>query len=630
MSTPDAAQRAPRMSPFHWCVFIFVATLCAPAAHRFPANPEVYKAGYALVGALIMMTWLLARGVRGQHALEIPRLFAWLALFVGWAAVTLLWAPNRYYGFEELLEYLTALMIFVLVSNVLINEAALVRLLNLLFVSALVLALLAFAQYWFALDWVQRALRGPAATFGNQNFFMQYLVLIAPLGLALMTAAPTRVTLALYTVGLTLIYATFSITLTRAAIVAGVVQLVLFGPLYALSEGGDRRCRLRGFAVVAGIVVSTAVALGASELSDFDTRTDRLGARFSGAGQALSAPPPQALFASTGGVADPVMEVASKPVVDAAARSVADRLRYWTSTYHMILEHGLAGVGLGNWRVYYPKFAPEERDRRSLFLIYNAHNSWLETVAATGLPGLLLMLGIVASGALALRTSLRAPGGDKALLIGVALGLVGAGVNALFSAVFDKTVPLLIISAYLAVLALSAERQSGRSWRCDLSKCGRLKWPLLVVMVVLCERALAFSAARVNEEVLFIQASVQSRQKNWTQVEELAAGAIARNPLSNRGYAFKGFAALYQGRPRDGAEALAIFLRTEPYNFNALVNYAKALYDAGEIEGALAVTLRCLELRPTARAMMLTAAVLYQNLGDTDKARQYQLRAQAR
>ena len=620
MSKPDAAQRAPRMSAFHWCVFIFVATVCVPAPQRFPASPEVYKAGYALVGALVLMTWLLARSFRGDHALVIPRSFSWLALFVVWAALTLLWAPNTYYGFEQLLEYAAALLIFILVSNALAGRAALARLLNLLLLSAVLLALLACAQDWLGVDWVKQGRSGPAATFGHRNFFMQYLVLTLPLGLALLTRARTRVSMILYVAALTLMYMVFFITFTRAAFVGATAQLVLFGPLYALGHRGDRATRLRGLAAVAGVVASTALVLGAGELLGFETGVVRMGTRLSAMTEALPPSTPVALSPDGAAQIDPVFR---------QARGTArGRLRFWTNTYHMILEHGLWGVGLGNWRVYYPKFAPEETDHENLFRIYNAHNSWIETAAAVGVPGMLLVLAIAAAGTLALRRLLSTNSGANAFYIGVWLALLGAGINAVFSSELEKTAPLILVSTYLAVLGLYGDRQSGSSWQCDLGHYGRLKWPLLAVMVILSERALSFSVARVNEEILFIQASYQASQEDWAQVEKLATAAIARNPISSRAYAFKGFAAMSLGRPHEAAEALAIFVRTEPYNFNALMNYARALYEAGEVEAALAVILRCLEIRPGARETMRVAAALYREMGDTDSARLYELRAE--
>jgi hypothetical protein len=79
------------------------------------------------------------------------------------------------------------------------------------------------------------------------------------------------------------------------------------------------------------------------------------------------------------------------PTIEKALLSLRYRLDYWQATAGVLRQHGLAGVGLENFGLYYTEFklptAPEE--------IRDPHNLVLSMWSSLGLPGLAALVGLV-------------------------------------------------------------------------------------------------------------------------------------------------------------------------------------------------------------------------------------------
>ncbi|MDQ6707969.1 MAG: O-antigen ligase family protein [Acidobacteriota bacterium] len=80
------------------------------------------------------------------------------------------------------------------------------------------------------------------------------------------------------------------------------------------------------------------------------------------------------------------------------------RVRLLQSTLHMVRDHPVAGVGLGNWRGVYPAYALFDDSR----LANEAHNDWAQWAAEGGLPFMCFLTAIFAG---SVRNSWRCPWG---------------------------------------------------------------------------------------------------------------------------------------------------------------------------------------------------------------------------
>lgn len=121
--------------------------------------------------------------------------------------------------------------------------------------------------------------------------------------------------------------------------------------------------------------------------------------------------------------------------------SVGLRLVYWTTSFHVFLQHPLIGVGSGDFQKEYTQAKPAKwADTPNS---YNPHNQFLMTAVTTGLVGFLILVGVFSA---AIRGS-----NDKRMKA-IILGFV---VVCLFESYLWRSNTALTFSVIVAVLAIS-------------------------------------------------------------------------------------------------------------------------------------------------------------------------------
>ena len=107
-----------------------------------------------------------------------------------------------------------------------------------------------------------------------------------------------------------------------------------------------------------------------------------------------------------------------------APASLAFRFQYWRSTWQMVLEYPLFGVGPGNFQSLYERF----RELSATEQIAEPHNLFFETLASGGFVALLMLVSMLVAGllvgmgrktsAVTQSASTVEPGGDPWVLLG--------------------------------------------------------------------------------------------------------------------------------------------------------------------------------------------------------------------
>src|SRR6185503_15475480 len=80
------------------------------------------------------------------------------------------------------------------------------------------------------------------------------------------------------------------------------------------------------------------------------------------------------------------------------------RVRLWEAGLRMIEGSPILGIGPANFRVVLARYSRGSQAGAQL----NAHSAYVVVAAETGIPGLLLFLGVVISGIVAVRKVARA------------------------------------------------------------------------------------------------------------------------------------------------------------------------------------------------------------------------------
>ena len=371
--------------------------------------------------ALTIGAWI-ARGLL-RREFNIPRmpLLLPLSIFTGWAAVTMLWAPDFTFGLPEVLKWieLTLLALFVVDTA---RRRGVKWIVFGLLLSAIVQALVGVYEArlrgigpegFLLSEGVYRAY----GSFEQPNPFGGFIGLNLPIGLTVAAYCVGRIPSAwksrntqylirttLYAALALLVAVLLAIALylsfSRGAwlgAVAALLAMELFLP----------RRRWIGLVVISGLIVA-GIGLSAAGLLPA-----AIADRFADVGALIDAPDVRGV-----GIND-------------ANYALIERLAHWQAAVNMIEAQPWTGVGFSNYQPVYEQYrllnwpAP----------LGHAHNIYLNIAAETGLPGLAAYAVLwIAIFALTLRAIRDRRGVDRAL----ALGLLGAWVHLSVHHLFDN------------------------------------------------------------------------------------------------------------------------------------------------------------------------------------------------
>lgn len=289
-----------------------------------------------------------------------PGVVAGFGLLGLWAALTLLSTRSLNLSLNALTALIAALLLGGLISRLARERNAIHALLLTVAGAGTLEACFGINEYvtaWKRHDVLHRI----NGTFAVPNFVGGYMLLTLPLTLALFVAAKDRMLKLLLGVGLLLQSACLLFTGSRAGV--GVLVAGLGGWLVLTILSGVAKAHWRQIGLGLAVFAVGAVLASAPLRSRVDaTLASGPGAR--------------------SGPAQPHME----------DQSHSSEFRRWTwiGTVRMGLANPLLGTGVGNFDVAYPRYAETAYTA-------HAHNSYLQWMGETGVPGLLcLMVGLTA------------------------------------------------------------------------------------------------------------------------------------------------------------------------------------------------------------------------------------------
>jgi len=400
------------------------AGIAALAAILFVERLPFVGLGSATVALLVAARWW-ADGRRAGTRLSVvpapaPALYAAVAAFVLWMTLSVTWARRSGPALDTLGLWLTGAAVFVVVATTLRDGRSILMVVR-AFVAGAVLSVLVGAAVAVLTPggplvehtFFEGRLSGGA---GDPNFLAAGLVAAIPLAAALRSAArgPTERLLMLLAV------------------------LVLIAGLGATQSRG-------------GLVAACAVALAAVALS----RGDRPRAALAAGGVA-------ALVVAALALAPGGLQRVTTPDPEGDGR--AD---LWLIAGRMIDAQPVVGVGIGNFPVRSGEFVREPGSLQFVDLIaeqrLDVHNAYLQTLAETGIPGLLLLAAVAGLALGSARSAERrlAARGDPALAAvarGVLLALVGMLTALVFISYGHDSRLWLLFALGPALLAISARR----------------------------------------------------------------------------------------------------------------------------------------------------------------------------
>lgn len=274
---------------------------------------------------------------------------------------------------------------------------------------------------------------------------------------------------------------------------------------------------------------------------------------------------------------------------DPAARIVSlkgERAKIWSAALSAFGSAPLVGIGPGTFQFWWENEVEEGESLR------DAHSLYLETLAELGLIGLALLVGLLATLAVAaFRARLAARSSAE---VGMAAGLASAYVVFLFHAGVDwmwevTAIPILGLGAALiAGAALALPRRSH-------SKLPRTRAALVL--------------AAVLAGALMIPGLVSENRMRATEAAfsvglveragDLATDAVEAAPWAADPYAVRALVMLARERPGRAAADVRAAIEREPQNWRHRLLLARVQIDSGNDEAALQALTDTARLRPS-------------------------------
>ncbi len=445
---PPPAAGASRLVS-NWFFVALMVVVTGPALVAQPgaisiAAPLIEKASFAEIAAFACVAvWLIMRFVRQDGAL-LPRLkfppLIWpIVVLTAWGAASVLWAHNSDYVIVMTLQWLTALLTFVMMLSALDSERR-IRSFYLVFCgTAIFVSFIGIAQSLYNVDWyVQSA--PPASTFNNRNMAMHYMVLCLPTVMSMLLLAPLRPRFmrdAYLTVVLGMVLLYVLLTQTRAALLSVGAILFVFAIFLALNwwlrlrkrpkrqYSRQKKFQRMGPAMMLCILLIIGLSYFFSP-PGYKKRYNNFMVRL-------------------GTIKEDMKDY---------HQGGNSRWGIWRGTWEMYKQNPILGDGLNSFEYSYEHYT----DDLSPFSTRRAHNDFFQLLVELGAIGGILFLWMVFTAFyMWLRVFLHLWKSDNDhdlyLFMAPSLGLIGTFVNANFSFPYQIIVPQIIFMCYFAIIS---------------------------------------------------------------------------------------------------------------------------------------------------------------------------------
>jgi len=519
--------------------------------------------------------------------------------FLIWALISISWGHNNYEGISTINLWLGPVTLFFALANSPADSNRITRILDFIFASAVVSAIIGCLQYLTKFPFVPQVVE-PAATFANKNMAAHIMVLSIPLGIGLLFSTKSNWKSFFYAIGTALLLAFLYYTKTKAAWLAFLVEAVLFGfALLILRQKFPWSMAKQISSLLAILVLGLLL-----NLSPYG---------WSPAFKEISSKVQLVKGAVEG----------EEEKEEAAYGSVGLRFAIWRNTLEMIKDRPILGFGLGNHKVFYPIYhrkAVVEKVFSEEAQLHNVHNDYLQLFSETGAIGFLFLCFLFILWTLSTIRLAKATKHEHSALypVSIYIAIIGIMVNAFFCFPSFRAVPPTIVMAFTAVLFLLEQKHGISTIKfIQLSKTKRIASAL--VFFVLAGFLSVYYSNLLTSDRYYLMLSSFEKKRNWTGIIDIAKKELELEPHRAKIRSYLGRAYIESGKCKEGAEELKKVIAYYPYHMNALLNLGVAYSCTGEYEKAIESYKKVLEIKPDYAKVHNNIGHVYLKLGQTEK-----------
>ncbi len=299
------------------------------------------------------------------------------------------------------------------------------------------------------------------------------------------------------------------------------------------------------------------------------------------------------------------------------SQTATERQDVWRLSMPLIRDHWILGVGGGNWKIQFPGYGVEGSYRmqdQSVFFT-RAHNDFLEVLAETGLPGLLLYLAIFGHAFCRLhRCRKKVPWQSHMLLAGI----LGFLVSSLLDFPKERIEFLAMLSVYLGLVAISLPGDTR-----ELIRWRSFKSVMIVLSIVMAFNVYT-GIRHYRAERLTVALMRDRAAGNWKKVIELSGRAESSwhhlDPSSVPLSYYRGLAYYQLGQMEEAEGAFQKAHRHTPYNFHILNNLATVALEKNDVAGSLVWLREALRINPRFEDALFNLSYAYTLQGAYEEA----------
>ena len=305
---------------------------------------------------------------------------------------------------------------------------------------------------------------------------------------------------------------------------------------------------------------------------------------------------------------------------DQNKETIHERYALWDNTWQLIKERPIKGVGVGSWKLLYPKHGLEGlRSEDGYTLFQRPHNDLLWVWSELGLVGLVAYLTMFLLPLVWLFVSFDKIGTahDRLLASCAATVLVGFLVVGLFS--FPRERMFHNLLAFLSVVIIMGRVSKGFS-------IGNAKVKLLatVLLIGFCWVGLgAWYRAKGEMHTLLMRASYKRSGQQKVMIAEAAKARSFFYKMDNTATPLSWFEGIAYYDLGDYTKAKQCFqegLRQNPYHLHLLNNLGSSFEKTGQRDLAIMTYRKVLDVSPKYTEGLLNLSAVYFNNGQVDSA----------
>lgn len=310
--------------------------------------------------------------------------------------------------------------------------------------------------------------------------------------------------------------------------------------------------------------------------------------------------------------------------------TIKERLLLWNNTLEMIKEQPVLGVGLGNWKIHFPKYQITGlRSEQGEVFFQRPHNDYLWIASEMGMLGLLAYLLVLLSTLFyAIRTlkeRSKEENSNYAVVLAMTSGLVAF---MLFSLVdFPKERPIHLLWSGLIIAFISASYYQLYATKKEEKKERPIVGKVAYVLPVIAFLGTFFVGQRWQaERQLKIALNARSQQQYLTvlaSLENVNTSIYELDPSSTPVDCYRGEAFYLQNRLPEALKAYQAAHKVHPYHLHTLNNLATTYFGLQDLPNARKYFEQVLNFAPHFPGANMNMAALAYNEKNMEQAIDY-------